>query len=502
MDEISLQKNVLTDRLLRSWVKCRRKSWLDINGDKSQKTWVAHRALELDNQQKSLALLFLTEKPERGLEACARGAKNVVGLRLKGETPQGNPLEAHPPVLQRIEGSSKWGKFEYRPVLPRQGRRITREHRLVLAISGFLLGQIQSKDVKEGMAINLNRKELQRNKIILKSSLLNQLFESLEKLSLDINKPTPPPLTTDRRKCTLCSWRSFCNIEAAATGHLSEVSGVGSRRRQMLLELGISNLSELAETDPQELSLKLESFGNQHVKVASELVAQAKAQKAKKIERLSSSSSIPELVKAEGVLVYDIESDPDAREDFLHGFLEVHRNLNGDLDPEGATYHPLLLAKKQGKKIAWEKINSLIMRHPDWPILHYGDTELLAINSIAKHNHASKIELDLLHKRLVDIHKRVRRKWLLPLNSYTLKTVAAWLGFRWSKDGADGARALLWWRQWKNLSLIKREKSYILEWIFEYNKDDCLATWTVAEWLLEMDRHSNQKTIKYDNPKK
>ena len=27
-----------------------------------------------------------------------------------------------------------------------------------------------------------------------------------------------------------------------------------------------------------------------------------------------------------------------------------------------------------------------------------------------------------------------------------------------------------------------------LRWIFRYNRDDCLATWAVAQWLLEAEQ--------------
>ncbi|MED5562832.1 MAG: ribonuclease H-like domain-containing protein, partial [Cyanobacteriota bacterium] len=47
--------------------------------------------------------------------------------------------------------------------------------------------------------------------------------------------------------------------------------------------------------------------------------------------------------------------------------------------------------------------------------------------------------------------------------------------------------ALLWWRQWRGSGLQDRGSSYALRWIFDYNHDDCLATWAVAAWLLKQD---------------
>ena len=66
--------------------------------------------------------------------------------------------------------------------------------------------------------------------------------------------------------------------------------------------------------------------------------------------------------------------------------------------------------------------------------------------------------------------------------------MAAWRGFQWSQPGVDGARALLWWRQWQGTGPERRGSTHALRWIFRYNRDDCLATWAVAQWLLEAEQ--------------
>ena len=132
----------LTDRLLRSWSRCRRRAWLDRHGDQGKRVYTAHRTLQLDDQQRSFVAL-LPHKPGHGLAACERGEVGVVGLRLRGRTAEGYSIEAHPALLQRQPGRSRWGDYIYRPVLARQGRRLTREHRLQLALSARLLELFQ-----------------------------------------------------------------------------------------------------------------------------------------------------------------------------------------------------------------------------------------------------------------------------------------------------------------------------------------------------------------------
>ena len=473
----------LTDRLLRSWTRCRRRAWLDRHGDDQLRLYTAHRTLQLDDQQRSFVAL-LTRKPGHGLQACEQGADGVVGLRLRSTTRDGLPVEAHPALLQRRKGSSRWGRFVYRPVLARQGRRLTREHRLQLALAGRLLERLQQAPVPDGLALAGSGRRLDRETVPLGGKLQHQLDESLAKLAADLNRPTPPALAADRRKCTLCSWRGVCNAVAAREGHLSEVSGIGAKRREMLMEIGIDGLTALADADPDRLALQLERFGEQHGAVAALLVAQARAQRDGRAEPLAAPPALPELADVPGVLLYDIESDPDARDDFLHGFVRLPRGMEGQWDLSLATYHPLLALQEHGEAACWSRLHRLLQRYPDWPVLHYGETESLALCRMAQRQGMGAADLAALRRRLVDVHERLRRYWRLPLSSYGLKTVADWLGFRWGQAGVDGARALLWWRQWRGTGRGDRGHVQALRWIFAYNRDDGLATWAVASWLL------------------
>ncbi len=490
---------VLTDRLLRSWVRCRRRAWLDRHGPAQERLWSAHRALALDDQLRTFQSL-LPQRPGHGEEACRDGAPGVVGLRLVGSGPCGTRLEAHPSLLERVEAPSRWGAHSYRPVLARQGRRLTREHRLLLALWGRLLEERQRAPVPHGLVVAGADRRLERERLALGTGLQRQLDESLERLGLDLGRGEPPPLVSDRKKCTLCSWRGACDRVAAAEGHLSEVSGIGGRRRELLLALGITSLGQLAAADPDRLAEDLAEHGEQHREVAPKLVAQARVQSEGHPRRTEAdpSPALPELAEAPGVLLYDIESDPDARDDFLHGLVRLERGADGRWPAAPApgeslgTYQPLMALQEHGEARLWQRLSSLLARYPGWPVLHYGETESIALLRLAERQGASERERERLRARLVDVHQRLRRHWLLPVNSYGLKAVAGWLGFTWSQKGVDGARCLLWWRQWREGSggprrPGRRALNRKLQRIFRYNQDDSLATWTVVRWLLDQD---------------
>ena len=486
----------LTDRLLRSWLRCRRRAWLDRHGPEQARRWSAHRALTLQDQLRSFQSL-LPQRPGHGEEACRSGAAGVVGLRLRGEGPGGLGLEAHPPLLVRVNSPSRWGAHGYQPVLVRQGRHLTREHRLVLALWGRLLADHQEAAVPQALVLAGGGNQLQQEPLNLGSGLQQQLDDLLPRLAAELEPDRdPPPLVNDRKKCVLCSWRGLCDGEAAAEGHLSEVSGIGGKRRDLLTSLGIASLNDLAASDPEQLAASLEEHGEQHRDVAAQLVAQARVQAGGVERRLAAGPALPELRSAPGVLIYDIEADSDARDDFLHGLLRLARSPAGWPSPGNAAaaapYHPLLALQEHGEERLWRRLSTLLERYPDWPVLHYGETEAVGLLRLAERQGVPEAERNRLRRRLIDVHQRLKRHWLLPVNSYGLKAVASWLGFRWSQGGVDGARCLLWWRQWRQdrdrPNVAKRLSARPLERIFRYNRDDGLATWAVAAWLLEQDR--------------
>jgi predicted RecB family nuclease len=492
---------LLTDALLRGWLRCRRRAWLDRHGPSTSRRWTAHRALALQEQLLRFQQ-WIPERPGRGAEACQAGAAAVIGLRLRGQTAQGLTLEAHPSLLQRVNTPSRWGGHGYRPVLVRQGRRTTREHRLLLALWARLLAHEQAAPVPHGLVLAGQEGRLLQERVAISFALDGQLGDSLSRMAADLRRPTPPALVNDRKKCALCGWKSLCDQEAARNGHLSEVSGVGSKRRDLLLQAGVHNLNDLASVDPEHLAGALARHGDQHRDMVPELVAQARVQALGRPERVLEGDGLPELRGAPGLLIYDIESDPDVGDNFLHGFLMLPRPVDGAWPPAPsdppfpARYHPLLSLAEHGEQRLWQRLSTLLARHPDWPVLHYGETERVQLLRLAERQGVPEAERAALRQRLVDVHGRLRRHWRLPVNSYGLKAVASWLGFHWSQPGVDGARCLLWWRLWRQwhrpgpaspvaARAVQTEQGRRqLARIFRYNRDDGLATWAVAHWLL------------------
>ena len=473
----------INDHLLRSWIRCRRKAWLDIYGDKQKKLWTAHSTLQLNHQidcfhnlsQKSYGI---------GIQACEEGKNIAYGVRIKYPLIKNRIIKANLPMLRKTSGDSIWGNFSYQPILARQGKKITREHKLTLAMTGLLINHLQKYQVQKGLILHKENEVIKVEKIRLSDNINTDLIDSLLNLEKDIESITPPPITSNRKKCTICSWRKDCDAVAIKEGRLSEVSGIGAKRQLLLNKIGIKNIEELAKIKPYKLKEKLEIFGTQHGDISKQIILQSQSQSTNRAIKLNPEIELNNLKKAKGLYIYDIESDPDIKHDFLHGFIRLPKNIKNEISLEKTKYSPLLNVEKNTESFLWKRITKKLSLNRDYPIIHYGETEPISLLKLGLRQGADPHEIEALKKRFIDIHLLIREYWCLPVRNYGLKSIAEWIGFEWKQTNVDGARALLWWRQWKKSRKINKMYSRNLNSIFEYNRDDCIATLMIAKWLI------------------
>jgi len=423
----------INDQLLRSWIRCRRKAWLEIYGDKQKKLWTAHSTLQLNHQidcfhnlsQKSYGI---------GNQACEEGKNIAYGVRLKYPLIKNRIIKGNLPILKKTSGESIWGNFSYQPILARQGKKITREHRLILAMKGLLINNLQKFQVKKGLILHKENEVIKVEKIKLSDNINTDLIGSLLNLEKDIESRTPPPITSNRKKCTICSWRKDCDAVAIKEGSLSEVSGIGAKRELLLNKIGINNIDELAKIKHYKLKEKLEIFGTQHSDISKQIILQSQSQTTNRAIKLNPEIELNNLKKAKGLYIYDIESDPDIKHDFLHGFIRLPKNIKNEINLEKTKYSPLLNLEKNTESFLWKRITKKLSLNKDYPIIHYGETEPISFLKLGLRQGANPHEIEALKKRFIDIHLLIRESWCLPVRNYGLKSIAEFIGFEWEQS--------------------------------------------------------------------
>ncbi len=461
---------------LKSFIKCKRKAWLDYKGNKSYEIWSPHQSIEIVNRYK---LFYKLSEGDlyAGTKACQKGSNGVIGLKVKSKLINNINAEIHPQLLKRVNGQSKWGEYKYIPVVYKLGHRTTKEHLLDLAFCSILLEPFQESNIEKGFVISNYANRINIEKIDLNKRLKKKVINIFLNLN-EYLKGSMPEITKDRKKCTICSWQKFCDAEAKNHGYLTEINGIGSKTALLLQENGISNIKELAAADKTELGEKLFQFKEQKFEIASKFINQSKSYLSATPIQINQKENLSQFLstKASGFFIFDIESNPDEKHDFLYGFLRIN-NLFEKIEDD--FYDPILNLKKNGKKSHQEIFQKLFSKE-NWPVLHYGETEKIAIINLAKQLHLDSKKIESLKYRFVDIHLMIRGSWILPIRNYSLKTVANWMGFKWKQKNVSGSKALYWWIQYKTTL-----NDIFLKKIIKYNRDDCLATLHIVRWLIK-----------------
>jgi len=455
-------------------LRCKRKAWLDLWGEKSFKTWSAQQSIHLITEFRNFNQ-FTDGDLFKGIKACEKGFKGVIGLKIRDKLKNDLKIEINPSLLIRTNGNSIWGKYKYLPALSKLGRRTTRVHQLDLALCSIFIERFQKAKVEYGLIISSQNNKIYTEKIFINKKLrdkaINIFFELNESLKYRI-----PNITENRKKCSICSWKQFCDKEAESNGFLTDIDGIGTKTAQSLNNIGIYNIKQLASSDKSKLKNKLSIKNENDFKKIDRLINQSKSYLSGLPIYLKSHSDLLVLFNKliKGFYVFDIESNPEENHDFLYGLLSVENMYD---QTKNFIYKPILNLIDTNKYNL--EIFKLLNSKANWPILHFGETEKLAMITMAKMINLTKFEIDSLESRFIDLHLIIRSSWILPIKNYSLKTVANWVGFDWSQKNISGSKALFWWIQYKNTN----ENSF-LEKIIKYNKDDCLATLEIIKWHL------------------
>ena len=461
---------------LKSFIRCKRKAWLDLKGTKSYEVWSAHKAIDKVNQFQIFTKLCNGDI-YTGLKACENGYEGVIGLKIKGKFFQNIYAEIHPQLLLKTKGVSKWGPYKYLPAVYKLGHKTTKEHLLDLAFNSILLESFQESKIEKGLVISSFGNKANVEEIYLNKKLRKKVLNVLLSLN-ECLEGFMPEITQDRKKCTICSWQKFCDKEAKENGYLTDIDGIGSKTASLLKTNGISNTQKLASYSEKQLGEKLTKFNDQKFIKASKFVKQAQAYISGEPHYLANKNDTYDLFKktSSGFYVFDIESNPEKKHDFLYGFLKINNLFT---KKEDLNYEPILNLENN-KSESHRQIIKILFSHREWPVLHYGETEKIAIINIAKNLNFSSEEIHLLTSRFIDLHNLIRNSLILPLKNYSLKTVSNWLGFKWMQKDVSGSKALYWWIQYQIT-----ENEIFLKKIIQYNKDDCLATLQIAKYLIK-----------------
>ena len=491
---------LLTDILLLDYKRCQRRAFLNVYGDSLEKGAERDFLLKLRRENKLHVISTLEkfypyyQKPQYNLRNWQDKANATETLMKQGISfiYDGTLFESHefrekchphstltlfpehhqfnclgnPTLLVKHPGQSKFGDWFYSPISIYLGRRPKPEYKIVATFYSYLLGNLQETLPPAPTLILRQHNHYEVD--------LSQWLPRLQTTATDclemLTQSREPDVFISRQRCNLCHWYNHCYAIAQSQQHLSLVPGVTPSRYQSLLDIGVGTVKSLADICLVNMKEVMDS------NVANQLQQQAQAIVDNRAIRKSQfQSDIHELIPTqEFELYFDIEAEPERNLDYLLGVLLVEQSTQTE------TFYPLLAESPEDEQQIWQQFLDLVNRYQDAPIFHFSEYEVETMKRLAKLYETPQWQLERLLSRFVDLHHRVISSVIFPVESYSLKSLANWIGFHWRDPGISGEQCVCWYDQW-----LKTEDRTLLSSILRYNEDDCRATLHLKNWLLE-----------------
>lgn len=474
---------LINAELLLQYQRCKRRPFLDIHGDKSQRDDTNELLRKLQQDKSAHQLSFLAHltyhQPdypygnwERGeaatLELMQRGVDYIYKGVLLATYSEGYTLLSRPNLLVKQPGQSRFGDWMYVPAGIELGKRPKQEYQVVAAFHAQVLATVQG--VVPEIAWLLLRRTNDRSYAVDLFKWIPRMQQILEEFIQVLELPNPPEVFISRQKCNLCHWYSQCYAVAQSEKHLSLLPGVTPIRYTQLQALAITTLESLANTNPSTLE-NLLGFDRE---VAPKLVVQAQSALERRPIILPYPLPIKDITFTAPIeLYFDIEAQPDLDLDYLLGVLVVDRLANTE------QFYSFLAEKPEDEELVWQQFLDLVWQYPEAPIYHFCVYEFDTVKRLAKLYNTPYASVRPILNRFVDVYEQLTQSVTLPVESYALKAIARWLGFEWREKEASGAKCIYWYDQW-----LETGDRTLLEIIQSYNEDDCRATRRVKDWLV------------------
>ncbi len=317
--------------------------------------------------------------------------------------------------------------------------------------------------------------DLRRTRYILK-----RLMRAFERFVADEARATKPlPCAA----CAQCDYKPRCEEEWRKADSPFLVAGLSGAQVAKLAAAGVHTLSQVAALSP---AAKIEGMGAETVaKLAAQARLQLDARKTGQhnFELLPRSrgrgfAMLP--APDDGDLFFDMEGDPLAGEglEYLFG---VYGRIAGAKEP---LFRPIWAHSPAEEKAAFESVMRLLVdqiaRHPGAHIYHYAAYEPTALKRLAMRYATMEAELDQLlrERRFVDLYRVVVQALRASTETYSLKDLEALYGHERTGEVTTASDSIVEYERW----CVTKENT-ILDSIAHYNKDDCVSTAQLRDWL-------------------
>jgi predicted RecB family nuclease len=393
----------------------------------------------------------------------------------------------YPDFLRKVDQSSKLGAWSYEVVDTKLAREAKGGALLQILLYADLLERVQGV-APEFVHLALGGPEAPLVSFRVKHYAA--YFRAIRKRFLEwvAAAPAQLPLAVEPvTHCDLCDWKDSCTKERRDVDHLSFVAGITRQQRRALVDGGITTLEALGDLD----IAKAPRLDDMTPAALTRIHSQARIQ----LEGRRQQKHIHELLQpvvadqgfaalpqpSAGDLFLDLEGDPYAFElgiEYLFGVVDVDGIYTGRWSLDRVT-------ERQTFEWFMDLVTERLKQYPNLHVYHYAAYEPTALKRLAGRYDSRIDELDRLlrEKVFVDLYRVVRQGLRASVESYSIKKMEAFYQFERQVDLRQATGALADFEAWLQLGGSRDSGGDLLQKIEGYNKDDCLSTLKLREWL-------------------
>jgi predicted RecB family nuclease len=290
--------------------------------------------------------------------------------------------------------------------------------------------------------------------------------------------------------CEICHWWGDCRDRWREDDHLSLVAGITRLQRRELEANSVATLADLAAM-PLPLEFKprrgsKESYARVREQARLQFESRGRTpplHERREVAKGFGFCKLPE--PSPGDIFLDLEGDPFAVEggrEYLFGVVTID-------DAGAAQYEAFWGFTPAEERAAFEAVMDLIAhtieKFPGAHVYHYAPYEPSAFKRLMGRYATRENALDglLRGERFVDLYHVVKQALIAGVERYSIKNLEVFYGFDREVDLAVARRNLHVIEQGLELNSMSLVPAEVLDAVEGYNKDDCISTLRLRNWL-------------------
>ena len=392
-------------------------------------------------------------------------------------------------ILRRVDAPSALGDWSYEVIDTKLARETKGLSILQLCLYADLVAKVQ-RLIPEFIYVvapwsNFEPQRFRTNDYLAYYRFVRRSLEQAMADGADAQTYPDP-----RQHCDICRWRQECDAQRRADDHLCLVAGTSRLQINELRRQDVKTAAALAAV-PLPLPWKPERGAVQtyeRIREQARVQIDARVRGEPVYEPLEPMTGyglarLPE--PSIGDVFFDLEGDPYVGEGGLE-YLFGHVAYD---DQDMAHYTARWALTREDEKQAFEEfVDSSIARwqqYPDMHIYHFSPYEPAALKRLMGRYATREEEIDRMLRAglLVDLHGVVRGGIRASVENYSLKELEQFHGFERSVALTDANRALAHVQACLEFTDIEGLTDESRTAVQDYNRDDCLSTRGLRDWL-------------------